>query len=156
MIDNNLCNTSSICKGNYGLNRKKMPQFNKKTLKKFINSLEKKNIKSKKGSFHVKNLKATQNEIFHPAIKNIQKKIRKCKFKPDTIVISKNNHVIDGHHRWASIKHCYNNPKLCRSKKCKKFNPYLKGYKINLEPLDIIKRANNFNGIYNINLNVIQ
>jgi hypothetical protein len=150
MTDNNMCNTTNLCKGNYGINRKRMPQFTKKTLKKFIESLRKKKINSRKKKVHVKNLKATQNEIYHPAIKDIQKKIKTCRFNPDVILVSKNNYVIDGHHRWASLKDCYNNPKSCKTKKCSKFNPYISTYKIDLDPINIINYANKFNGIYNV------
>lgn len=66
-------------------------------------------IKGGKERVNVKDLIPTQNEIFIDEIvenllqkKKFVKKALKGKFKDEEIIISSDNHIIDGHHKWAS------------------------------------------------------
>ena len=106
---NNLCKTTKICKGNLGIVRRKMPQFDGKVLKEFLKHLKKKKVKvSRKKSINVGGLKATQNQINGDFVNTLCKTSAKKrnKFLKDPIIISKNNYIVDGHHRWATAKTC--------------------------------------------------
>jgi hypothetical protein len=91
--------------------------------------VEKHNIKGKKNKIKVKKLAPGQKEIFLDEIishllkkEEFVKKALKGKIKDDDILISKDNHVIDGHHRWASAFILNPDCKL----KCTKINLELK------------------------------
>jgi hypothetical protein len=95
----------SICKGHIGIVRKYMPQFNSPAeIKQFTRFVKKVyGIKSHKTRKMAKELKSSQREISKKRVQgliddNITKKVRV------PILISGNNYVIDGHHRWAAYK----------------------------------------------------
>lgn len=147
----NLCLETNYCDKNLGLSRKKMPQLNDDVLKKYIKYLRSKKIKVYRRKYSVHNIKPSQNELYKPAIKKKQRSIKKKGLKKmDPIVISNNNYILDGHHRWATMKDCSINIKKCSKKN--DFPQKILAYKIDMPIRKLIKNANNFDGTYNINL----
>ena len=95
----------SICKQNIGIPRKYMPQFNSPAeIRQFTQFVKKAyGIRSHKTRKAAKELKSSQREINKKRVQgliddNIINKVRV------PILISGNNYVIDGHHRWAAYK----------------------------------------------------
>jgi hypothetical protein len=95
----------SICKGDLGIPRKYMPQFaTKDEVKSFIRFVRKVyHIKSQKGTRKANQLRPSQGEISRKRIKdlindNILKKINV------PLIVSKDNYIVDGHHRWAAYR----------------------------------------------------
>jgi len=95
----------SICKNNIGIVRKYMPQFNSPAeIKQFTRFVKKVyGIKSHKTRKAAKDLKSSQREISKKRVQgliddNIINKVRV------PILISGDDYVIDGHHRWAAYK----------------------------------------------------
>jgi len=95
----------SICKGHLGISRKYMPQFNSRAeIRQFTNFVRKAyGIKSHKARKSARELKSSQREIRRDRVQsliddNILKKVQV------PILISGDNYVIDGHHRWAAYK----------------------------------------------------
>lgn len=93
----------SICKGHLGIPRKYMPQFNSPAeIRQFTRFVKKAyGIRSHKTRKAAKDLKSSQREINRKRVKgliddNILKKVNV------PILISGDDYVIDGHHRWAA------------------------------------------------------
>ena len=97
----NMCRKSSFCKGSQKIPRRLMPQiydtkkFSQKIFKRF-------HIRSKTLKMPTGALKPSQNEINKKIVKKVIKSLSKKDQKP--IVVSKDNFVVDGHHRWAAQK----------------------------------------------------
>ena len=97
----NMCRKSSFCKGSQKIPRRLMPQiydtkkFSQKIFKRF-------HIRSKTLKMPTGALKPSQNEINKKIVKKVIKSLSKKGQKP--IVVSKDNFVVDGHHRWAAQK----------------------------------------------------
>jgi len=96
-----------LCAGDLGIRRKYMPQFNTKGavhhFQKFIKKVY--NIRSYKTTRSALELHPSQSEINRKIIKDLVK-------EPDSIftkvmvplVISNDNYIVDGHHRWAAYR----------------------------------------------------
>jgi len=75
--------------------RKELPQLGPSD--EFLANIRKHGIKYKEGSFESHKLMASQSE-FHPhKIRAIMKDPKPSKTK---VIISKDDHILDGHHRW--------------------------------------------------------
>ena len=136
----NLCKVSQICTGNLGYNRIQMPQIKHKDLKKFLKFIRKTN-KVKKKKIKPSKLKSTQNQISQKAIRKIQQQIIHNKYKNNPILISKDNYILDGHHRWATFRDCEIKPKNCNYKTKNKKIP---GYQINMPIKNLLKKTHTF------------
>ena len=95
----------SICRGHLGIPRKYMPQFNSPAeIRQFTRFVKKAyGIRSYKTQKAAKDLKSSQREINKKRVKgliedNIINKVRV------PVLISGDDYVIDGHHRWAAYK----------------------------------------------------
>jgi hypothetical protein len=93
----------SICKYHIGIVRKYMPQFSSPAeIKQFTNFIKKAyGITSHSGKKAANELKSSQKEISRERVEglihdNILKKLN------TPVLISADNYVIDGHHRWAA------------------------------------------------------
>lgn len=134
----------SVCEGNKGLTRDKMPQIEgEKTVKQMLNAVKKdgspdeesrakgkamvqagadpdsdktimqtmidhfkKNgVKTKNTKVPVGMLKATQSEIKASKTYGMADSYLKGKFPNigDSVVVSRDGHILDGHHRWAAL-----------------------------------------------------
>lgn len=97
----------SICKGDLGIPRKYMPQFSTKDalgrFRKFIKKAYR--IKTFRSTRKATQLRPSQSEIS-------KKRIKELIVGPDSIlkkvmiplVVSKDNYIVDGHHRWAAYR----------------------------------------------------
>ena len=140
----NLCKKTNLCRNNLNIPRIKMPQFDKNTTKQFINFLRRSNIKVNKIYIDVQKLKPTQNQLNLEKIQSMKVDIENIPKK--TILTSKNNYIIDGHHRWGTIISCCNNIIDCGKKN--KINK-ISTYKIDLLPRKIVQLSNIFDVKYN-------
>lgn len=90
---------------NLGIPRKQMPQVPSDTKGAFINEMEKRGARVQRGVADPSKLHPIQAEMSASKVGLIMKSLRKKGVKTDDggrIVISKDNYVIDGHHRWAA------------------------------------------------------
>ena len=106
-------------------------------------NLRKNNINVKKIYSNIKLLKPTQNQLNLEKIQSMKVDIENIPKK--TILTSKNNYIIDGHHRWGTIISCCNNIIDCGKNKINKISTY----KIDLLPRKILQLSNNFDIKYN-------
>jgi len=102
--DVDLCDSEKgFCTGHKEIPRKLMPQIY--NVKRFAKTIKKKyGIKSHMAEVRPDSLIPSQEEIKKAVVKKIGEAMVKGKYKDAPIVISKNKHVIDGHHRWAARK----------------------------------------------------
>jgi len=95
----------TICKGDLGIPRKYMPQFSSpaeiKQFSKFVKKVYK--IKSFKTKRKAGELRPSQKEISRPRINGLIKDGALEKLNVP-IVVSGDNYVVDGHHRWAAYR----------------------------------------------------
>ena len=105
----NLCNLSVkgsnlFCAGNMGKTRDTMPQMDEAQTVKFIEYLKGKGYKVSEEEQYASHLRATQNELNGVKVAGIAKAIRANQFDPTQTrtVISDDDYVLDGHHRWAA------------------------------------------------------
>jgi hypothetical protein len=145
----NLCRKSKLCRNNLGIPRKKMPQFDKLQTKLFLNYLKKNQIKCVKKKIDVRLLIPTQNQLNALAIESLKKKYKKgtLKINNQTIIVSKNNYIIDGHHRWGTLRSCLEDISQCVNNG-HKFNSKISVYQIDLMPLEILRLSKKFNVKY--------
>ena len=105
----NLCNvtvtgTNLFCADTIGIPRIKMPQMDQLQTKLFRAELTKQGYKVQDGEELAANLRATQNELIgtHVASAVAKMKARGESVIGARLVISKDDYVLDGHHRWAA------------------------------------------------------
>jgi hypothetical protein len=97
--------SGSICKGDLGIPRKYMPQFDSpaeiKRFTRFVKRVYK--IKSFKSTRRAKQLKPSQGEINKKRIEGLidDGVLDKVNIP---LVVSGDNYVVDGHHRWAAYR----------------------------------------------------
>jgi hypothetical protein len=99
-----LCDAEKgFCTGHKEIPRRLMPQIY--NTRKFARNIKKKyGIKSHTEMVRPDSLIPSQEEIKKAVVKKIGEAMASGKYKDAPIVISKNKHVIDGHHRWAARK----------------------------------------------------
>lgn len=104
----------SICKGDLGIPRKYMPQFiNQGDIKKFTKFVKRAyHIKSYRTTRQAKDLKPSQGEISRKRIKTMINKEGLLDKIQVPLVISGDNYIVDGHHRWAVYRVKKPNEKL--------------------------------------------
>jgi hypothetical protein len=103
----NMCVDSEICKGDLGIPRSLMPQFTSpKDIQSFTRFAEKKyGIKSKRSTRKAGQLRPSQEEINRERVEDVADDIRHKKLDPKVpLIVSSDNFVIDGHHRWAAYR----------------------------------------------------
>ena len=87
--------------------RKNMPQVDTQNLSKAMDMASDK-AKITKGTISAGKLKKSQKELHQDKVEGIAKKFTSPdKFKP--LVISKDNHIVDGHHRWGAAIYKWGN-----------------------------------------------
>lgn len=127
----NLCNTErTFCARNIGYSREAMPQFDQKVLDAFLNTHYKGKATSE--TIAARLLFSTQNEINENKVNGMlaNKNFDPCK---NAILISKDNMIVDGHHRAAA---------------CFRKNGMIPVIKIDDSIHAIITNANNFAGVF--------
>lgn len=118
-----------IPKGNLGILRKDMPQIRSFHLQEFLGWLKDQGVGVKADVFKVNTLKPTQKEIDSGKVKKMYTAPDDVLKKP--VIVSKDNHILDGHHRWLALLN-------------KNENDTLKGQRINLNIRDLLKMAFKF------------
>lgn len=95
----------SICKGDLGIPRKLMPQFNTpEEVKRFVKFVRKAyGIRSNKTRRTARDLRPSQGEINRKRIKGLIADGVLDKVNVP-LVVSGDNFVVDGHHRWAAFR----------------------------------------------------
>ena len=95
----------NICEGDLGIPRKYMPQFEEKEdIKRFSRFIKK--------AYHIRSFKTTRKaEQLKPSQKEINRKRIDGLIKDNIlnkvnipIVVSGDNYIVDGHHRWAAFR----------------------------------------------------
>jgi ParB-like chromosome segregation protein Spo0J len=84
-----------------------MPQFTSpRDIESFTKFIGKKyGIKTRRAKRKAGQLRPSQEEINKEKVENVQEEIREKKLDPRVpLIVSKDNFVIDGHHRWAAYK----------------------------------------------------
>ena len=103
----NMCMDSDLCKGDLGIPRKLMPQFNSAAdIKNFTTFIRREfDVDSTRGYRRAGQLRPSQEEINRERVEDVHEDIVDKKLDPKVpLVISADNYVIDGHHRWAAYK----------------------------------------------------
>jgi HK97 family phage prohead protease len=105
----NLCNvsvsgTNLFCADTKGIPRIKMPQMDEVTTKNFRKYLKEQGYTVEKGRERSINLRASQNELVGT---KVAAKVAKMKAKgqdeiKNRLIISKDDYIVDGHHKWAT------------------------------------------------------
>lgn len=85
------------------IDRKDMPQIKSDDVKDFLSYLKKNDITTDKKLVDPSKLKATQGQFHKEKIKGLMDAIEAGKLKKEPILVSKDNYVIDGHHRWLAF-----------------------------------------------------
>ena len=103
----NLCKvsvpgTNLFCAKSKGIPRVQMPVVRAEEMPKFTDYLAKKGYPVLKTEEFAANLKATQNELAADKVFRNAQKIRDGTIKKIRTIVSKDNYILDGHHRWAA------------------------------------------------------
>ena len=83
--------------------RREMPQVKKGDMSDFISYLRKNGVSTDKKLVSPNKLKATQGHFHKEKIKGMMNALEKGDLEMSPILISKDNYVIDGHHRWLAF-----------------------------------------------------
>lgn len=140
----NLCNvsvadTNLFCAQSQGIARIQMPQLTDP--KKFREYLESKGVKVTNEKEKASHLRASQNELVGAKVAAIAHKMETGKLDPkdDRLFISRDNYIVDGHHRWAGAigLDAMNN----------KFGDIkMKVARVDMNIIPLLKEANKFSG----------
>lgn len=95
-------NTSSIATNDLKP-RMQMPQITKPLYREFTNDLELNGHSIRSDNIKVSLLNPTQSEFNQDKINSIKTKMKDKDHKIEPIIISKDNKIVDGHHRWAAM-----------------------------------------------------
>lgn len=96
-----------VMRGNMGIARKDMPQLDGKVTRNFVDAMKAKGVKVEEKRMKVSDLKATQREV--DASKTVGMATaqlnRDINLKKGTrIIVSSDGFILDGHHRWSSLR----------------------------------------------------
>ena len=105
--DEDLCVAKkAMCRGDLGIRRKYMPQFDNAAeiakFKKFVRKAYR--IKSMRSTRKAAQLKPSQGEISKKRVEDLVEEGGIFKKVNVPLIISGDNYVIDGHHRWAAFR----------------------------------------------------
>jgi hypothetical protein len=120
----------NIPKGNLGILRKDMPQIVAKDVPAFVTWLKGEGISTTKKNEPIASLKMTQKQINkEKVIGMINDASEDALSKP--IIISKDNFILDGHHRFVALFNKNRNMKL-------------QTYRVNVNMTELLELAHNF------------
>jgi hypothetical protein len=102
LCDVSVAGTNLFCVESKGIPRVNMPQMDEKQTKEFVRYLKDKGYKVKKGDELAANLRATQNELNGAKVAKNMDRIDANPSEGPRLVISKDDYILDGHHRWAA------------------------------------------------------
>jgi len=139
----NLCNvsvdnTNIFCAVSEGIPRIDMPQL-PPNLHPFLSFLGEKGLGFQPAMEKAGYLRATQNELIGAKVAAIAKALQNIDpRKLDPLVVSKDNYIVDGHHRWSA--------EVAISAEQGNFDRPLEIYRVNSDILPLLKLANDFTG----------
>lgn len=139
----NWCDETGLCQHNLGLSRDKMPQLEADQIPGFLGTLLEDGIRVTTGVMPVGNLRATQGELNAEKVQGMVDSARKGEgaFLIETpVIVSGENYILDGHHRWAAL--------LTISERC-----LLPVFKVRLPIHELLKRALDYEGSTKKDLN---
>lgn len=87
-----------------GINRKDMPQIASTDVNDFLRFVKKNGVKVERKAIDPSLLKPTQNQFNKSKIQGMMDYMQSGSYSPKAIIISKDNRVMDGHHRWLAHK----------------------------------------------------
>ena len=85
-----------------GIDRKDMPQIDSKLTSDFISYLSGRGVKTSMKTMYPPRLKATQHQFHKSKIQSLIDYMDKGDYDNKRIIVSKDNYVMDGHHRWLA------------------------------------------------------
>lgn len=85
------------------ISRINMPQIHKNLYDQFCADLRSKNIIHKSKKIKCNMLRPSQNEFNIDKINSIKKDMKDGTYKNEPIIVSKDNYIVDGHHRWKAF-----------------------------------------------------
>lgn len=85
------------------LERKNMPQISKSDLPEAMKLLQDNDVNVTIGTFQANQLQHSQRAVNKAKVQSIIKEIKSGKVLPP-IIISSDNYIVDGHHRWIAYK----------------------------------------------------
>ena len=91
-------------KGNIGILRRDMPQITSANRDDYMGWLKKKGVSYKHETVDPKELKATQKEMDENRVERLNTQSGMNYMKSKRIFISKDGHVLDGHHAWEFVR----------------------------------------------------
>jgi hypothetical protein len=112
---NNFCDAfPKVCSKNIGISREDMPQIYEEYIPEYLDFLQDMGISGKiEYDVPVKTLTATQQDISIPRISRMLKRLlggyyidsygNKVNPLKKKLIITKDNYILDGHHRWAAM-----------------------------------------------------
>lgn len=91
--------------GNLGILRRDMPQVTGEHQEAYEAYLKKNNVSFRDSEEKVKNLKPTQMEINNEKVESMMKRAKNVgtRWLKRPILVSSDNYILDGHHRWATL-----------------------------------------------------
>lgn len=95
--------TNLFCAESKGIPRVKMPQFDREKTKEFRKMLLKKGYRIDKLDERASYLKATQDQLNGAKVAANAKRIASGDKKLPRLVVSRDNYILDGHHKWAAV-----------------------------------------------------
>lgn len=103
----NLCNltikgSNLFCAQHKDIPRIEMPQMDEAQTQEFLKHLKTQGHKVTNEEQFASHLRATQNELNGVKVAGIAEKIRSGKYVTPRTVVSDDDYVLDGHHRWAA------------------------------------------------------
>lgn len=87
-----------------GINRKDMPQIASTDVNDFLRFVKKNGVKVERKAIDPSLLKPTQNQFNKSKIRGMMDYMQSGSYSPKAVIISKDNRVMDGHHRWLAHK----------------------------------------------------
>lgn len=129
-----------LCADNIGISRNDMPQLDGAVVKEFVADLRKQGLKITNETVPVDSLKATQNEMETANALSKAANFLRGKYPglKNAIVVSKDGHILDGHHRWAALQ---------LAQEASGVKQTMDIIRVNTTIQDLIKRANAFEGV---------
>lgn len=129
----------SFCQNNLSIPRIKMPQLDKEVTQQFLNHFKEQHVEVAEETVPAASLYSTQGEILRSKVMGMVYSHQEGKFNPcvETIIVAQDQHVLDGHHRWAA---------------CKVLGQPIKVYRVNRPIQELLQTANSFAGVEHHNL----
>jgi len=92
-----------VPKKNLGIPRSKMPQIKSTKVPDFIKWLKSQGIRVSRGVVPAAKLYATQKEINNSKVQKLAEDPSNRKHLEKPVIVSKDNYLMDGHHRWLAL-----------------------------------------------------